>query len=154
MKFTTVAKFVKIAAATVVASGTKTIVAGIIENNVKIGRPKDKIAVTAATWVISGIVATAAKKYTDETVDETMGTITDGLNWLKGLKVDKSLSRINKGESTFEAEGLDQDDFVKDEDDKWKLKPGHPLVEVSIDDDLSEVTDNAPLTTKPGIDEV
>lgn len=154
MKMTTIAKFVKIAAATVVASGTKTIVAGIIENNVKIGKPKDKIAVTAATWVISGIVATAAKKYTDETVDDAMKNVTEGLTWLKGLKVDKSLAQINKGESTFEAEGLDEDDFIKDEDGKWKVKPGSPLDETEVGDDPTEVTDNTPLNTEPGTEQV
>lgn len=110
-------RITKAVAATIVGSGTRKIVAGIIENNVPApDKMRDKIVIAAATWVISGIVATATKKYTDEAVDSIVSAVTEVVT---DIKTDAKLDRINKGTSTFEKEGLDADNFFC-EDGKWK----------------------------------
>lgn len=60
----------KMVAATVVGSGVHTIVKGIIENNVD--RPKGiygRISLKVASYLVSGMAATAVKKQSDELVD-------------------------------------------------------------------------------------
>jgi len=62
--------FAKMAISFVVGTGTKIIIKAIVKNNVDISKVTDKVAVEAATWVLSGLVASGAKKYTDSMIDE------------------------------------------------------------------------------------
>lgn len=64
-------RLTKLVSSAVVGSGTKIIVAGIIESNVEIPEKRyGKIALKSAEWVISAMAATATKQYTDEMIDE------------------------------------------------------------------------------------
>lgn len=110
---------VKFVAAATVGMGTKKIVEGVIGNNVPTpDNLRDKVIITAATWVISGIVTTAAKSYSDKIIDDTVAGVQMGV---KMLKLQGKLDRINKKKSTFETEGLDENDFTY-RDGKWYMK--------------------------------
>lgn len=109
-------RVVKFVASGVVGLGTSKVVSGIIKNHVTPETLIDKVTITAASWVISGIATTATKKYSDETIDEGVKAVK---NIVKEFKTSAQLGRINKGESTFETEGLDQARFRKDEGGKW-----------------------------------
>ncbi len=63
-------KIVKIVARLAVGSGTNTIINAIIRNNVEPENTRDKIAVAAGSLAVSAMVADAAKKYTDEKVEQ------------------------------------------------------------------------------------
>ncbi len=109
---------IKFAASAVVGVGTAKIVGKVIKDHVTPETLIDKVTVTAAAWVISGIATTATKKYVNETVDDIATTVTETID---NFKVDGKLGRINREESTFEQEGLSSNDFVLDiESDKWK----------------------------------
>lgn len=56
--------------ALIVGFGTKQIVVAIIRNNVSSEKVTDKIAIEAASWVLSALVASKAKEYTDQIIDE------------------------------------------------------------------------------------
>lgn len=118
MKKISAVTVLKFAAAAVVGSGTSKIVKGIISAHVPLNTPKDKITVTAATWVLSGIVATAAKKYADDSIDGVVGSI---MEYYTEVKTNAALDRINKGESSFEAEELAEADFDK-KDGNWVIR--------------------------------
>jgi methyltransferase-like protein len=92
---TSVVKFV---ASGIVGMGTGKIVSAVI----------DKVSIVAASFVISGIATKATKKYTDETIDETIENVTKAI---VKFKTDGKLAKINRGESTIEDEGLDEDKF-------------------------------------------
>lgn len=104
----TAAKFV---VSGVVGIGAGKIVAGVIKNNIKPSSVIDKVTMVAGAWAISGIVAKASKKYTDESIDECYNFATEQINI---FKTDAKLGRIQRNESTFEKEGLDPEDFVQD----------------------------------------
>ena len=112
---------VKLVASTVVGVGTGKIVSGVIKSN--IATPEkliDKVAIVAATWTLSGVVTNVTKKYTNDMIDETYNGIVD---YVKEIKRTAALRRINAGESTFEDEGLDQDDFFLDlASNHWVVK--------------------------------
>jgi hypothetical protein len=126
MKLSLVVNVAKIAAATVSANGARKIIAGIVENNVTVGKPKDKIAVVAATWVLSGIVATACKKYTDNSIDSA---VSKAKGYFETMELKNALARINKGESTFEQENLVEADFTKVNGLWTKAEKEEPVVE-------------------------
>lgn len=62
--------FVKTAIAFVVGAGTNKIVKAIIKNNISPEKVTDKVAIECAAFVLSGIAASACKKYTDEMIDD------------------------------------------------------------------------------------
>lgn len=102
---TSVVKFV---ASGIVGMGTGKIVSAVIKDHVKPETLIDKVSIVAASFVISGIATKATKKYTDETIDETIGNVTKAI---VKFKTDGKLAKINRGESTIEDEGLDEDKF-------------------------------------------
>lgn len=122
-----VAKFV---ASGVVALGTSKIVKSVIAAHVKPETLLDKVTVTAAAWVISGIATTRTQAYTDETVEKTVENVTNVIN---KLKINSKIAKINEKLSTFEKEGLDPDDF-EEVDGKWKAKQKTPSDKKTVDD--------------------
>lgn len=68
----------------VVGAGTTRIVNGIVQTNVPTEKVTDKVAVTAASFVIGSMAADATKKYTDTAIDEVIDlynkTVTKGKN--------------------------------------------------------------------------
>lgn len=67
----------KRAVSLVVGIGTRHIVTAIIRNNVSPEKVTEKVAIEAATWVLSGLVALKAKEYTDKMIDDLID------QWLK-----------------------------------------------------------------------
>jgi len=112
---------VKLAASGVVGIGTGKIIGQIIKNNVAAPETMlDKVTVTAAAWVIGGVVTTATKKYTNETIDEVAGAVT---GMFEKFRLDARLGRVNRGESTLVEEGLDPTQFEQDsETGHWQKK--------------------------------
>ena len=55
----------------VVGAGVTKIVAGVIANNTAPTRVTDKVSIVAAAFVLGGIAADAASKYTDSQIDKT-----------------------------------------------------------------------------------
>jgi hypothetical protein len=107
---------VKFVASGLVGLGTGKIVGKIIKDHVQPETLIDKVTVTAAAWVISAVVTKATKDYTTETIDDTVEAVTDIIHRVKdNLK----LAKINRGESTFDKEDLDQSWFRKNEKDQW-----------------------------------
>lgn len=101
----------------VVGIGTGKIVGGIVKNHVAIETQIDKVTITAASWVISAMAVKATKNHTNELIDEVVGGVTEAVS---DIKLAQKLNRINKGESTFENEGLNEADFEKTVDGKYK----------------------------------
>lgn len=126
---------VKFVASGVVGIGAGKIVGKIIKNNVSPETLIDKVTVVSASWVISGIVTTATKKYTNEMIDETYNGV---VGIVDKFKLDAKLGRISRGESTFETEGLNSADYIKD------FKNGGKYVYVGETSDGAEV----PITDK------
>lgn len=54
----------------VVGAGVTKIVAGVIANNTAPTRVTDKVSIVAAAFVLGGIAADAASKYTDSQIDK------------------------------------------------------------------------------------
>jgi hypothetical protein len=108
---------VKMVATGIVGIGTGKIIGQIIKNNTAAPETLiDRVTMTAAAWVISSVVTAVTKKHADEMIDEFVNGVTKTVDKFK--TADK-LNRINKGQSTFSDEGLDQAKFRKDEDDRW-----------------------------------
>lgn len=103
----------------VVGIGAGKIVRSIIANNISAETLIDKITSVAGAWAIGGMVATASKNYTDEAIDDFYNAVS---KIVYGMKDQAKLNRINRGESTFEKEGLDQLLYVKEADGKWHPK--------------------------------
>lgn len=61
---------IKLATSAIVGLGTTKIVSTIIKNNVQPETVVDIVTVTAGSFVIGGMVADAAKTYTDNTIDQ------------------------------------------------------------------------------------
>lgn len=102
-----------------VGVGTGKIVSQLIKSTITPETVLDKVTVTAAAWVIGAIATETTKKYSDEMVDSVSEVITTVVNRVKtGLK----LGRINRGEKTFEEEGLDPESFKQDEKHRWVIK--------------------------------
>lgn len=110
---------VKFAVSGVVGIGTGKIVSAVIKNNVSPESLIDKVTIVAASWTLSGVVTTAAKKYTNEMIDEVYNGVKNGLN---DFKHSAALRRINAGESTWEDEGLDQNDYRMDSFGIWSKR--------------------------------
>jgi hypothetical protein len=95
----------KLVTSTVVGVGAGKIVKNIIKHNVDAPETLiDKVSLLAGGWVLSGIVTTATKKYTDEAIDDIAKTV---VNLKKALQLKSKIDRINRGESTIAGEGLD-----------------------------------------------
>lgn len=103
-----VAKFV---ASAIVGVGTGKIISKIVKDHVTPETIVDKIAVTAAVWALGGVVGEATKTYTNNMIDETVGAVAGVVNQ---FKESAKLDRISRGESTYEKEGLDPEDYVQD----------------------------------------
>jgi len=125
---------VKLVASTVVGIGTGKIVSGIIRNNVSAETLIDKVTILGASWVLGGMASKATKTYTDESIDEVAKAVT---GVVENIKIAQKLGRINRKETTFEEEGLDQKDFFQDETTgKWRKRS--EVVEDEIDVNPSE----------------
>jgi recombinational DNA repair protein RecR len=121
MKYEMGIRVFKFALSGAVGIGTGKIAAAVIKNNIEPEKLIDKVTVAAAAWAIGGLAATQTKKYTNDSIDEIVTTVTDLVH---GIKVAGKLSRINDGTSTFDDEGLEESDFVYDVDaKKYRLKP-------------------------------
>lgn len=128
MKFGKI-ELVKFVASGIVGMGTGKIVGKIIKNNVTPETMLEKITVTAAAWVIAGMATKATKKVADEMVDEVAKTVDDAIHI---IKTEYKLDRINAGKSTFEAEGLDVDNFTQTPKGKWTRKHEKDVVDGEI----------------------
>jgi len=124
---------VKFVASGIVGIGTGKIVGRIIRNNITPETLVEKVSVTAAAWVIGSMAAKATKQYTDEIIDETATSVKEVV---ENIKTAGKLSRINKGESGFESEGLDKNDFVQDKDLFWSKKV---TVKSTTEDALAQI---------------
>lgn len=105
--------FSKLSAVKLVVSGVVGIGAGkiakdIIKNNINPETLIDKVTTVAGAWALGGMVAKAAKKYTDEVIDDTAAAVTEQID---KFKLQQKLARIDRGESTFENEGLNAADY-------------------------------------------
>lgn len=110
----------KTVTAGVVAAGVHRIVKGVIKTTTPVDSRWDKITIGAATFVMTGVVVTAAKSFTHEFVDEIFDTLIQARDEI-GLSL--KLDRINENQSTFLDEGLDPVDFVRNQKTgKWQPK--------------------------------
>lgn len=107
---------VKFVASSVVGIGAGKIVGQIIKDNIKPETMVEKVTMTAATFAIGGLVAAAAKKYTSDQIDEVASAV---VRTVTVMKEAEKLGRINRGESTFEKEGLNESEFKRDAKGKW-----------------------------------
>jgi hypothetical protein len=113
-------KLVKFVASSIVGLGTGKIVGRIIKNNITPETLIEKVTVTAAAWVIAGVVTKATKQYTDETIDDLVENVTGIID---KIKTAEKLTRVSKGQSTFEDEGLDPNQYEKNDSGKWVRIP-------------------------------
>lgn len=120
----------KLVVSGLVGIGTGKIVANVIKNHITPETLIDKVTVTAAAWVIGAIATEATKDYTDELVDTISEAITSVID---KVKTNQKLSRINKGESTVEEEGLDPDLFERDENNVWIVRdPAKNTIDINV----------------------
>lgn len=104
----------------IVGIGTKKIVTAIIKDHVQPEKMVDKVTISAATWVLSGIATAAAKKFTNEMIDDGVKNVAAILTM---IELAQKLARINENASTFEKEGLDPKNYIKDsKTGKWVAK--------------------------------
>ena len=108
---------VKFVVSGVVGIGAGKIAKSIIVNNMNAETLIDKVTTVAGAWAIGGMVAGAAKDYTDETIDETYA-FTDKV--MDAMKIRTKLNRIDRNESTFEKEGLDPSQYTKNDKGRWE----------------------------------
>lgn len=108
-------KIAKFAASTVVGLGTGKIVGKVIKQHVTPENIIDKVTVTAAAWVIGAMATQATKNATDKMIDDAAETVQ---KVVKMGEDSRKLAKINRKESTFEAEGLDQSRY-REENGRW-----------------------------------
>jgi len=144
-------KIAKFAISGIVGMGTHRIVSGFIKNNVAPETLIDKVTVLGASWVVSGIATTATKKYADETVDQVVEATKEIYT---KLQENTKLGRINRGESTFEQENLDSNNFVQQNvkdgastKTKWARKP---IVD-EISEKLARISDGVSSFKEEGL---
>lgn len=115
MKFPvlSIAKFVVSGA---VGLGAGKVVSAVLKEHVKPETLFDKVTMTAAAWAISGITATASKKYANDTIDDVYGY---GERMWVQIQIQRKLTKINDGEMTFEEAGLDLSQVHKDDAGIW-----------------------------------
>ncbi len=111
---------VKQIASLVVGAGAAKIVKNVVEANVKPQTLLDQTAVLAASAAIGGLVAKAAKKYTDEKIDEAAELVGE-LQELTTTLI--KLRKVNKGKKTFEELDLDPKLFAKNAKGKYRQIP-------------------------------
>lgn len=109
----------KIVATTAVGLGVNKIVSQVLKNHVTAETLVEKITITAATWVITGMAVKASEKYVDEQID---AVVAGGTKIIAKFKLEAKLTRITLKESTFEKEGLNEDDFEQDKSGAWRPK--------------------------------
>lgn len=109
-----VAKFI---VSGVVGIGTGKIVSSIIKSHVTPTTLVDKVTIAAASWVIGGIATERAKAYVDDTIDYV---VQNADNFVSHVKLQQKLSRVNRGDSTLEKEGLSITNFRKNAEGKWE----------------------------------
>lgn len=109
---------VKFVVSGVVGIGTGKIVNQFIKGNVTAESKFDKAAIFAASWVIGAMATEATKKQTDSMIDDVVKQYND---FKQAVDLGPRLGRIQRNESTFEAEGLDPSQFTKN--DEGKLEP-------------------------------
>lgn len=113
--------FSKLAAAKWVVSGVVGIGAGkiakdIIKKNINPETLIDKVTTVAGAWALGGMVAKAAKKYTDEAIDDTVTMVTEQV---ADFKLRGKLARITSGEGSFLSEDLEPSDYIADDNGVW-----------------------------------
>lgn len=135
MKFPvlSIAKFVVSGA---VGLGAGKVVSAVLKEHVKPETLFDKATMTAAAWAISGITATASKKYASDAIDDVYGY---GERMWTQIQIMRKLAKINENEMTFEESGLDQTQFHLDENGRWVANEGF-LSSVAPKTDDSVVT--------------
>lgn len=107
---------VKFLASGIVGIGAGKIVGNIIKNQVKPVTLIDKVTVTAAAWVIGAMASEMTKKYTNDTIENTVETIK---SVTERVKENLTLSKVNRGEISFEESELDITKFQL-KDGKWE----------------------------------
>lgn len=85
---------IKFGVSAVAGFGATKIVGQIIKNHTVITSNLDKVTMTAGSWAIGAMAASAVKRETDDIID----TVADGIH---GLIVMAKMKRINTKESTF-----------------------------------------------------
>jgi hypothetical protein len=125
-----VAKFV---VSGVVGIGTRKIVTEFLKTNVPAPEKViDKATIAVASTVISAMIVEATKGYTDEAIDRISDA---GIKIVEMFKKSAALGRINRGESTFEAEGLDVLKFRRNaKNNAWEPIPTEDAEETPNDD--------------------
>jgi len=109
----------KIIASAVVGIGTERIIKNLVKQNIIPKNVGEKIVITVATGVIAAVVTQATKDYTDETIEKAVET---GKKLVEKVKVGVKLAKINEGQSTFENEDLEEEEFEKNKKGKWVAK--------------------------------
>lgn len=99
-------EIVKFGVSAVAGFGATKIVSQIIKNHTVVTTNLDKITMSAGSFAIGAMVASAVKRETDDIIDN----VADGCH---GIMVTAKLKRINAKESTFEDEKLNASLFVK-----------------------------------------
>jgi hypothetical protein len=123
---------VKMVASGIVGMGASKIAGQIIKNNVAAPTNLiERVMLAAGAWGIGGIVAQSSRDHTNDVVDKTVSAISKIIN---DMKNDAKLSRINKGTSTFEAEGLDETKFEKVNDVWTRVEPVEDKPDVEFKD--------------------
>ena len=107
---------VKFAVSGVVGIGTGKIVHSVIRNHVTPETLVDKVSIISAGWVIAAMATKATKEHSDEIISDTYDSV---VKIVDQFKKKAQLDRINKGQSTFETEGLNKEDFEMDAEGAW-----------------------------------
>lgn len=140
MSFIPSAAVVKGLASLVVGSGAAKIAKQMISKFIEPETPWEKLSMTVGSWAIGGMVGFAAANYTEDMVDGAY----DKVGRVATRMVTRfKLNKIDRAESTFEAENLNPDEFEKNKKGKWKpIKKSEEdlLAEILVKINLGETT--------------
>jgi hypothetical protein len=84
----------------------------------------DKVTIAAGAWILGGIVATAVRKNSNETIDSVLDA---GDFLVETVQKSVALAKIDRQQSTFEDEPvLNKADYEKGENGKWRRREKKP----------------------------
>lgn len=132
MNFSTLG-VVKVVVSGIVGIGTGKIVGKIIKDHVQPVTLIEKVTVIGASWAIGAFASEKMKKYTDEQVDSIVESFTSVKD---KVKENLTLTKVNRGEQTFEESGLDPAKYHLNSEGKWQR---HEIIVVKEEDGRKSV---------------
>jgi hypothetical protein len=120
---------VKFVATGIVGIGTGKIINSVIKAHITPETLIDKITVGLASAVMGAMATASSKKFVEQQIDEV---VEFGNGVVHSIKVHTKLVRINDKGSTFEQEGLDEKDFVRNDRGLWVVRPDEQVQKVTL----------------------